>query len=137
PKGQAFADWLVNVNASQVRGKLTLNNAKHTVISVDPTIARRWIYSDTIPPDGAFNEPTGVQYLTFNTPVGAPADTQCGRTVFPDIPVPSGDMAGPPFPMGCLQQELSAQEKALEFMLFALSSCVQPDYQKPVPPKVD
>ena len=41
-----------------------------------------------------------------------------------------------PFPDGCRGKTLSAQEKALEFLFFYLSACVQPDTQKPVPPIV-
>ena len=126
PKGNALADWLVNVGGSTVRGQLPIMGAKHTVDSVNATVAQRWIYLDV---------PVSVQYFTANTPIGVPAVQQCGRVVFSDIHVSSGvgdqSGAGFPFPMGCLTTDLSPQEKALEFMLFDLSSCIVPD--NPVP----
>jgi hypothetical protein len=141
PKGDAMADWLVNVQASTVRGKLPLSEGKHSVFTVDPSKAQRWIHSNSIPLDFENTNPAGVQYLTFNTPVGAAADKTCGRTVFTDIHVSiggqMGDIAGPPFPMGCVTTDLSPQEKALAFMLFDLSSCIQPDQERPKPPVID
>jgi hypothetical protein len=137
PKGAALADWLVNVKASPTKGQLSLLGGKHSVLSLDTKVAQRWIYSDAIPPNGATSDPKGVLYMTFNTPVGAVSDQQCGRAVYTDIHVSqAGDVAGPTFPAGCQQGELSPQEKALEFMLFDLSSCVQPDDQAPAPPPI-
>jgi hypothetical protein len=136
PKGAALADWLVNVQASMVRGKLPVTQGKHTLLSVNPALARSWISSSAIPTDFLNPEAKGVQYMTFNAPVGAAAGKECGRTVFSDIHVSAGDMAGPPFPTGCVTTELSPQEKALEFMLFDLSSCIQPDEAPPKPPVI-
>jgi hypothetical protein len=134
PKGEAMADWLVAVQASATRGQLLLNEGKHSVLSVNDQRARRWIYSTNIPVGGNNTDPAGVQYFSFNTPVDTPAAMQCGRTVITDIHVSAGDMAGPPFPTGCVTADLSPQEKALEFMLFDLSSCIMPDEQRPRPP---
>lgn len=126
PKGAALRDWLVNVGASTTPGKLEIKEGQNTVSGVNPTISRRWIYGTS---------PTSIQYLTFNTPIGVAEDKQCGRVVLSDIHVSSGDQINVPFPMGCTTTDLSPQEKALLFMLFDLSACVQPDDQPPVPPK--
>lgn len=125
PKGQALADWLVNVGASQTKGELEIIEAQHTVDAVNPAISKRWIYGQS---------PTSVQYLTFNTPIGVAEDAQCGRVVFSDIHVSSGDNIGSNFPNGCVTSDLSPQEKALLFMLFDLSACIQTDDTVPVPP---
>jgi hypothetical protein len=127
-KGAAMADWLVNVGASQAPGQLEILGAKHTVDAVNPDVSQRWIYS---------TDPLSVQYLSFATPIGAPGGLVCGKVVFSDLHVSSGSM-GPgtdisdpslPFPSGCVTTDLSPQEKALEFMLFELSSCVEPPVQ--------
>jgi hypothetical protein len=125
PKGEAMADWLVNVQASTTKGQLPIQEGKHTVESVDPMLSRQWLHSAT---------PLGVQYFTFNTPAGAAAGMECGRLVFTDIHVSAQDVAGRPYPSGCVSTDLLPQEKALEFMLFDLSSCIQPDATPPAPP---
>ncbi len=131
PKGQALKDWLVNVGASTVRGELPIKDSKDNVSATNPAEAQQWI---TMPNPNANNQ-NAVEYMTFNTPIGQPAAAQCGRVVYSDLHVSSGDQTGQPFPAGCVTKDLSPQEKALEFMLFDLSSCLQSDHTVPVVPK--
>jgi hypothetical protein len=146
PKGAALADWLVAVGATPTRGRIDLWDLAHSVAQVTPP-TQRWIYLQSNP--NWTSQGTSTQYMTFNTPVGAPADAQCGRVVHTDLhvkaaPAASGEdkdtsepgTGGTPFPSGCTSMSLSAQEKALEFLFFDLSACVQPDTDRPVPPPV-
>ena len=132
PKGKAFKDWLVNVGGSPAPGgTLQINDAKGDVAKVTDSMSQRWIYLPSGTPS--------VQYFTFNTPITAPEDQKCGRVVYSDLHVAygvNGDSAGDIFPNGCVTTDLSPQEKALEFMLFDLSSCVQSDDTPPAPPPV-
>jgi hypothetical protein len=142
PKGNAFADWLVTVKGSTTRGALTLLAGQFSVRQTFPPATQRWIYTDTNPGDSSG---MGVEYMTMNTPVELAAttpDQQCGRVVYTDVHVEGGGSpdtsnAATPFPAGCVPNAaLTAQEKALAFMLFDLSSCVIPETKTPEPPPV-
>jgi hypothetical protein len=141
PKGAAFAQWLLNVHASQTPGMLNIYAAKTSVQGdLSPNRAQSWIYRTDVP--------KGYFYFTIGTPVAVqdndPPPTACGRVVFTDLHVSAADSGDPnlsdfsdqdtPFPGGCLTTTLSAQEKALEFMLFDLSSCVQQETTTPTAP---
>ncbi len=126
PKGQALAEWLVNVGASSKKGVLGAGGVAWDLTAANPTEATAWITTDPKPGQRA---PT---YLTFNTPVGQ--QDQCGRVVFTDLHV-SANTDGKVFPSGCTDPSLTEREKALEFLFFDLSSCIQKDSDPPVPPR--
>jgi hypothetical protein len=91
--------------------------------------AQQWIYQASM----------GTPYISANTPIelaSTPAQ-QCGRVVQTGIHVSSGSAdTHSPFPSGCVAADLSAQEKALEFLFFDLSSCVTDEAKPPLPPPV-
>jgi hypothetical protein len=121
PKGMALAQWLFNVDGSSPLGSFFVNEGRQHTVSIDPTLARQWV---------TWNNK--VEYFSFNAPIGAMPDAQCGRMVFSDIHVSAGagDASGD-FPSACSNNPLSEQEKALIFMFFDLSACVIPDDQPP------
>jgi hypothetical protein len=134
PKGQAFAQWLQNIGATRALGTIDLVDTRDDIAGPAPAgcgatmscLSTQWIVH---PGD---NHP---RYLSFNTPVSATADMQCGRAVFSDVHL-SGASNDSTFPAECVGADPMGQyahnEKALEFLFFDLSSCVQND-QKPPP----
>ncbi|MBX3225985.1 MAG: carboxypeptidase regulatory-like domain-containing protein [Labilithrix sp.] len=133
PKGKAMHDWLAQPGVDALtNGQLPIVEARHNVDAVDATKATSWI---TLP-NAREGGKTAVQYLSFNTPIPAPEEEKCGRVVYSGLHVSAGDWSGPDWPSGCHTTDLSPQEKALEFMLFDLSSCIQPDNKAPEPPVV-
>jgi hypothetical protein len=135
-KGDAFSKWLVNVGASTTPGLIDVRGAEHSVNSVVQGVAQQWIYgTDTVNTYSDGGATPMLQYFSLNTPIGG---AECGRMVFSDLHVSStGDMTDNgklAFPSGCVDQPLSPQEKALEFMIFDLSSCIQKDTDPVRPP---
>jgi hypothetical protein len=128
PKGLAYFNWLSHVGAIGVDGLISIESVRRDIDYAVSPLAQSWIHSD------AQQEPPAVQMLTFNAPVGVAPQQQCGRAVFSDMHVASNDLTGQIFPQGCITTGLSSQEKALEFMLFDLSSCIQEDGSPASPP---
>jgi hypothetical protein len=141
PKGAAFAQWLGVVGASPQPGRLHIHDpyqGDSYFLQVRPP-TQRWLFTDKA-------KDATVQHFTFNTPVGLPADKQCGRVVYSNFHVAvetdDGSLVDPlsglyHFPQQCSNQPMTPQEKALEFMLFDASACILPDTEKPhvfVPP---
>jgi hypothetical protein len=137
PKGMALQQWLMN-NHALAGGVLPIKQARHNA-DVGPAniVSQAWILADqSARPAGA------TQYFSFNTPTNAgmtpDGPAYCGRVVFSDLHVggAGNDMPDQPVPSDCENADLSPQEKALEFMLFDLSSCITPDDRPPVPPPI-
>ncbi len=126
PKGQAFSTWLQLVGAETGPDQIAIHVPRYDADSVVAP-SQRWISSSA---------PSTLQHYTFNTPVGAADDKQCGRVVFSDFHVTGarGDSGGQTFPDECDTGPLTPQEKVLEFMLFDLASCIQKDAVPPAPP---
>jgi hypothetical protein len=76
-------------------------------------------------------------YMSFNTPTTQPANMQCGRAVYSDVHL-SGSSDDSTFPSECANADPggahNVNEKALEFLFFDLSSCVQDNTQPPMQP---
>jgi hypothetical protein len=136
PKGDAFAHWLRDAGASPTFGQLSVADTRHDVSGTDGGTTT-WLSGNNPTNNAGYT----VQHLTFNTPYNPPpmpdgdAGTQCGRVVFSDFHVtvsaliPAGRNGN--FPHDCAAGPMTAQEKALVFMLFDVSSCVQSDTTAP------
>lgn len=135
PKGQAFSDWIQFIYKSNppVPGDINLLYAEKDVAGVAPGTTN-WIYTGDL--GGVYSS----KYLTFNTPLQAPDDQRCGRAVFSDLHVAStppdagAQEKSQRFPTGCQDRDMTQQERALEFLFFDLSSCIQKDTEPPKPP---
>ncbi|HEU4579712.1 MAG TPA: hypothetical protein VFS67_15745 [Polyangiaceae bacterium] len=131
-KGNALADWLLEVGGSSTRGEISINDSERTVVgTLDPS-AVSWINTETgsgvasgssSSDDDDDDDENAALYYGFPTPVGGPA---CGRMVFTDVHLASGsgDSGKEVFP-SC-SAELTPQQKALAFLIFDLANCVQP-----------
>jgi hypothetical protein len=127
PKGKAMADWLQNVGATTTKGSFDITDARVDLAGAVKAPAQTWITSKS---------PASTQHFTFNTPIEKPAADQCGKVIYSDFHVVgSDDFSLIYFPNECTDGPLTAQERVMEFMLFDLQSCVQPESSAPTPPK--
>jgi hypothetical protein len=138
-KGQMLQQWLQNLGAlgqnGVPQGQLSIYQPKYNAtVSAANKASQPWITA------GAMSSvPGATMYFSFDTPVNPPPAPDggpgpyCGRAVYSDLHVAGNPETSdkPPAPGGCSTGDLSPQEKALEFMLFDLSSCVIPDTEPP------
>ena len=128
PKGAALAQWLQGVGASTTLGQIPINTLRWDIdVNGINAPSQEWMAID----DTKIGHVP--MHYTFNTPVGATPDNQCGRVLFDDFHVENhgfinqGSAFGLTFPAECAAGAMTPQEKLLEFMIFDLSSCVTPD----------
>jgi hypothetical protein len=126
PKGQAFAQWLLNVGASTVLGAIELESVEGSAATLLTPYTQSWI-----------SAPNNIPYFSMNMPIEKvdTPDEQCGRYVHTGIHVSEGD--NDPFPSGDANRELTPQEKAFEFLIFDLSACPARFDIPPAPPRVE
>jgi hypothetical protein len=131
PRGHELAVWLKAVGASSVAGKLDVRGVRNDFVSLNGSLARRWIHGD----DNA-DDTKGLDLMfTFDTPIvdgtadlaGVDADggtaPRCGRVVYSDFHGTTDQLLGGSFPTDCRLHDLSNQELAVAYMLFELSAC--------------
>jgi hypothetical protein len=132
PKGEAMGQWLASTGIAP-DGVVPISGGAHFIAEPNEDYAQGWLETES---------PPSVQYISANTPLGAPEAEQCGRVVLSDLHVSPG---GPgddyshvteTFPNGCISSGLTPQEAVLAFMLFDLSSCIVPDDQAPAAPPI-
>jgi hypothetical protein len=138
--GKDFQAWLQGVGALS-GGGITLKGVADSVSTVNTATTNRWIYGNS-----GRGGATDTKYMSFETPIGGiPIEAgpemggkqYCGKAVFTDLHAggsPSGDIPG-----ACQNVDLTAQEKALEFLIFNLAACVSDESMPmkipPPPPK--
>ena len=134
PRGEAFSEWLYGVGAL-AGDVLAIDAPAHynAYVTAANTASQPWIVATT--------RSSATLSFSFDTPLGAAPADRCGRVVFSDMHVGPGarDYAGGPgkiTPTGCATNDLRPQEKALEFILFDLSSCVTPGNTPHEPPRI-
>ncbi|HVR60785.1 MAG TPA: hypothetical protein VMU50_02750, partial [Polyangia bacterium] len=145
--GKSFSQWLNLVGADgSMAGQIRIHDALpggNVVESVVPP-TEALIYT-AASAGGA----ESIQNFTFDTPVGAPTGQQCGRVVFSQFHVASdsfdqdplaggppalSELSAPTFPAECNAGPMTPQEKALEFMLFNATSCLESSVSETIVP---
>jgi hypothetical protein len=151
-KGLELSTWLDENGALGTNGvpptELAIYQPRfNATVGASNKPSQPWITADS-----ASGESGATMYFSFDTPIGAaipPGGTSpayCGRAVFSDLHVAGNttncsgggggfggggesgcDNTSLAPPASCDNVDLSPQEKALEYMLFDLSSCVVPD----------
>ena len=120
PDGLQLAQWLMAVNASTTQGQIPLKVIRH---DFDGVIApsESWLSIN----DAVFGN-MSVQY-SFDTPIGTAPEDQCGRVQYLDYHVENvSASSAKAFPQECVAGPMTPQEKLLEYMVFDLTSELEP-----------
>lgn len=135
---KAFAQWLQLAGASSALGQFPIDSIRHDFDSVSSTPATATNTPAQLWLSAASGQPL---HYTFDTPVAYPPQQlptkQCGRVLYSDFHVTDAITNGVAFPAECAAGPLTPQEKALEFMMFDLASCIGPGIGACVPKTCD
>ncbi|GAC1573833.1 MAG: hypothetical protein NVS3B20_05550 [Polyangiales bacterium] len=123
-KGKALADWLKFVDPTITYGKLTPDFTFDNFNAADDAKATTWASSGPV---------AHPRFITVNTPVGKPPETQCGKAVHLDAHINLNDVVDATFPNGCVSK-INEGEEAFAFFFFDLASCIQKEGEPPKPP---
>jgi hypothetical protein len=141
PEGVALKTWLGNVGAL-VAGEIQVpaGNGRYNATVGATNVGTPWVQTDQNA------SPASTQYFSWDMPLMPPLNDAgvpeyCGRVVYSDMHV-SGSAndygSSTTVPAGCDNgATLSADEDAIEFILFDLSSCVTPVGYPPQPPPAE
>jgi hypothetical protein len=114
PKGQAFADWMVQVGGSLQPGTMSIEDSHTSCTGIDMAMgAQRQIFLDPAI-SGGFS---GIQLLTWQSSGG-------GRLLYSDIHLQVPLTPGTAFPAECDSGPLTAQGKSIAFQLFDQPTCL-------------
>jgi hypothetical protein len=137
PEGAALKTWLGNVSALFL-GDLNIPVGRYNAITDMSSLGTPWVQT------ASGTNPMSTQYLSWDMPFNPPVSDAgvpeyCGRVVYSDLHVsgaqPFDYLISKVVPIGCAAgNALSADEDAIEFILFDLSSCVVPIGFTPQPP---
>jgi hypothetical protein len=146
-RGVAFAEWLHTVGASGTPGQISISQVRNDFTAVNAP-AQRWLYDSTQPLHYTFNTPLDPNSLACGRALFSDfhvnassngggggttcmSDSDCGAgqtctILLPGLPGLCAGRGGNgnTFPTECDGNPMTPQEKALEFMMFDLASCV-------------
>jgi hypothetical protein len=129
PGGQTFAQWVYMVGAQAASStlqtpRIRVNTVRRDMNAIHPP-AERWVWGT---PNGTGTSPEVPLQYTFNTPVAAAPENQCGRVLFSDFHVINASNTGSlTWPSQCdAASPMTPQEKVFQYLLFNLTSCVTP-----------
>lgn len=111
-RGKALAASLQAADAQATLGKLAIHAGRNSVQAVNAP-AVRLLYGSA---------PATVQAYSQDVPMEA-GQAACGRLTETELLTASGDTVAD-FPKGCQSTGLSAQERALAYLLFDLGACI-------------
>jgi hypothetical protein len=114
-----LAQWLETIGATTTLGMIPVSTLRHDFTGVQGSSLLWLSVNDPV----LGNVPL---HFTFDTPVGVPAGSQCGRVAYSDFHAePSATTTGLTFPAECnAAAGMTPEEKMVEYMIFDLGDCI-------------